>query len=125
MQGPPRPNEGAGAERAACRYAAAIGSSARAPPAVPSTWRLVPPAPPLPRASSELCHGPALRIEADAETPRPSQGPSSADPRAPPLPPGECWVRYTDKGVLWWYYEGPLGKWWMSVGDTSPIPWHD
>merc|ERR1711920_1182870 len=32
--------------------------------------------------------------------------------RSPGPPPGLHWTRYHDDGEVWWYYEGPLGKWW-------------
>ena len=36
------------------------------------------------------------------------------------------WVQYEDlhnMGNFWWYYEGPLGKWFMQDGDTKPEQW--
>jgi len=41
----------------------------------------------------------------------------------PEKPPGEHWTKYTDDGALWWYYEGPKGKWWMQNTDERPQPW--
>lgn len=41
----------------------------------------------------------------------------------PPLPcvsgkkPGDHWTKYEDDGTIWFYYEGPLGKWW-STGES-------
>jgi hypothetical protein len=52
-------------------------------------------------------------------------GPQGA-PRAPPRPPGEYWTQYTDEGQdkVWWYYEGPLGKWWCDDdAETVPRVW--
>lgn len=43
----------------------------------------------------------------------------------PPHPPGDNWVKYTDDGVLWWFYDGPLGKWWMTATDEEPQLWKD
>lgn len=34
----------------------------------------------------------------------------------PPPPPGKHWEQFDDEGVLWWYYEGPLGKWFTYDG---------
>jgi len=33
----------------------------------------------------------------------------------PERPPGPYWTLYTDEGERWWYYEGPLGRWWMTL----------
>ena len=38
------------------------------------------------------------------------------------------WVEYEDSrnpGTMWWYYEGPKGKWFWKDGDTKPQPWRD
>mmetsp|Transcript_78239 Transcript_78239/g.162449 ORF Transcript_78239/g.162449 Transcript_78239/m.162449 type:complete len:475 (-) Transcript_78239:70-1494(-) len=43
---------------------------------------------------------------------------SYAEDGAPQPPPGEHWTQYEDKGVFWWYYDGPLGQWWLS-SDTD------
>ena len=50
--------------------------------------------------------------------------PRSAPPaKAPSRPPGDGWTQYEDHGVLWWYYEGPLGKWWWFCKDgQEPAP---
>lgn len=44
-----------------------------------------------------------------------------------PKKPGEdpIWVRYIDEGVIWHFYDGPLGKWWMQDNDDEPQPWED
>lgn len=34
----------------------------------------------------------------------------------PPPPPGEFWTRYFDEGNAWFFYDGPLGKWWCVSG---------
>ena len=43
---------------------------------------------------------------------------ASATPPLPPLapdkPPGEDWKAFIDDDLKWWYYDGPLGKWWYS-----------
>mmetsp|Transcript_34341 Transcript_34341/g.80370 ORF Transcript_34341/g.80370 Transcript_34341/m.80370 type:complete len:309 (+) Transcript_34341:135-1061(+) len=31
-------------------------------------------------------------------------------------PPGPHWTQYCDQGCLWWYYEGPMGRWWCCKG---------
>eukprot|EP00928_Gymnodinium_smaydae_P036696 TRINITY_DN25611_c0_g1_i1.p1 TRINITY_DN25611_c0_g1~~TRINITY_DN25611_c0_g1_i1.p1 ORF type:complete len:237 (+),score=38.53 TRINITY_DN25611_c0_g1_i1:73-783(+) len=44
----------------------------------------------------------------------------------PARPPGEYWTRYNDCGELWWYYEGPLGKWWCSSEtEDTPLRYED
>ena len=50
--------------------------------------------------------------------------PRSAQPaKAPSRPPGDGWIQYEDHGVPWWYYEGPLGKWWWFCKDgQEPAP---
>ena len=38
------------------------------------------------------------------------------------------WVQYEDlnnMGTFWWYYEGPLGKFFMPDGDTKPQKWFE
>ena len=48
-----------------------------------------------------------------------------------PMYPDEkdpLWVQYEDlhnKGKTWWYYQGPLGKWFMRDDDMKPEPWWD
>lgn len=39
--------------------------------------------------------------------------------RKPPPPPGEHWTKYEDDGTFWFYYEGPLGKWWSTNGSVE------
>jgi len=53
-----------------------------------------------------------------------SQG--TAPPAGPPKPPGDNWTQYTDEGQdkTWWYYEGPLGKWWCDDDDSVPRVWN-
>lgn len=41
----------------------------------------------------------------------------------PPSPPGQHWIKYIDDEVLWWFYDGPKGKWWQQQHDTEPQPW--
>jgi len=45
--------------------------------------------------------------------------------QAPPEPPGEYWTKYTDEGHLWWYYEGPLGRWWCIDAHKQVMPFRD
>lgn len=54
-----------------------------------------------------------------------AQAPSEDAPERPPPPPGKPWVKYVDDGILWWFYDGPLGKWWMQEVDEEPQPWED
>lgn len=54
-----------------------------------------------------------------ASAPRAPQG--AGNRPTPSIPPGEHWTKYQDDGVMWWYYEGPLGKWWAS-SDTHMLP---
>lgn len=55
----------------------------------------------------------------------PGRAPSS-DVSRPPGPPGEFWTQYTDEGQgkTWWFYEGPLGKWWCDDDDAVPRVWN-
>ena len=32
----------------------------------------------------------------------------------PPPPPGDHWTKFDDEGNIWWYYHGPLGKYWAE-----------
>lgn len=42
--------------------------------------------------------------------------------KAPAKPPSEGWTKYVDNMVIWWFYEGPWGKWWtQSYGDNDKI----
>jgi len=50
---------------------------------------------------------------------------AASNGQIPPNPPGEFWTEYVDDDVYWWYYEGPLGKWWMQETDTRPSPWSE
>jgi hypothetical protein len=47
----------------------------------------------------------------------------------PSPPPGEHWSKFHDNGIMWWYYEGPLGKWWCQderdIGPSQPMPYPD
>ena len=43
----------------------------------------------------------------------------------PSKPPGKNWTMYADGEVNWWYYEGPLGKWYMGVDDKKPQLYYD
>lgn len=56
----------------------------------------------------------------------PRQGGGGNNRRKPPMPPpggtGKGWQKYQDDGVVWYYYEGPLGKWWCQEGDRGPDP---
>jgi len=46
---------------------------------------------------------------------------TSYDKTKPAPPPGLHWKRYVDSGTLWWYYEGPLGKWWAVPEHADQI----
>merc|ERR1712190_153320 len=45
---------------------------------------------------------------------------------AGPAPPGDrpskFWQQFKDGDALWYYYEGPLGKWWCQDKDETPEP---
>lgn len=44
--------------------------------------------------------------------------------KKPTPPPGVHWTKYEDEGNLWWYYDGPLGKFWCpdsKKGDIQPF----
>ena len=34
-------------------------------------------------------------------------------------------TRFVDGDIRWWYYEGPLGKWFCLVGDQEASEWID
>ena len=44
-------------------------------------------------------------------------------PAPPEKPPGPNWVEYGDAGVLWWYYDGPMGTWWTTSISEDPQPY--
>ena len=45
-----------------------------------------------------------------------------AEPELPPeSPPGEHWKKFDDEGHIWWYYEGPRGKWWSPRVGHGPL----
>jgi len=55
---------------------------------------------------------------ADADAVRTKLERSDSPPRPePPVPGGENlhWKQFQDEGFMWWFYDGPCGKWW--VGD--------
>jgi len=57
----------------------------------------------------------APRASSVPAPPAPPAAPAApAAARAPSPPPGDHWKKFTDGGTLWWYYEGPLGKWWCT-----------
>ena len=39
----------------------------------------------------------------------------------PEGPPGQHWKKYSDDDFLWWYYEGPAGKWWCNDGEGQKV----
>ena len=41
---------------------------------------------------------------------------------APPGPPGPYWIEYQHEGIPWFFYEGPLGQWWVDSLGEPPIP---
>jgi len=41
----------------------------------------------------------------------------------PPMPPGDYWTQFRDMENMWWYYEGPLGKWWARNEQEAPQPY--
>jgi hypothetical protein len=44
--------------------------------------------------------------------------------RIPPAPPGQHWQKFEEEDAgVWWYYEGPLGKWWIPVGEAEIEPY--
>lgn len=46
-------------------------------------------------------------------------------PQDPPeKPPGQHWTEYQDEGASWWYYDGPLGKWWSPSASEDPRPYN-
>jgi hypothetical protein len=47
------------------------------------------------------------------------------DQRKPPPPPGDHWTKYEDEGNIWFYYEGPLGKFWCPADNKDPQPYDD
>lgn len=55
----------------------------------------------------------------------PGRAPSFNASRPLP-PPGVNWTQYTDEGQgkTWWFYDGPLGKWWCDDDDAEPKVWN-
>jgi len=47
----------------------------------------------------------------------------TANPDMPEKPPGDHWTKYIDDDTIWWYYEGPKGKWWTQNTDEPPQLW--
>uniref|UniRef100_A0A7S4W4Y7 2'-phosphotransferase n=1 Tax=Alexandrium monilatum TaxID=311494 RepID=A0A7S4W4Y7_9DINO len=43
----------------------------------------------------------------------------------PPPPPGDEWTKYQDNGKDWYYYEGPLGRWWCESGSDEVQPYDE
>lgn len=62
---------------------------------------------------------------ADYTVADPLAEPEMNDDPAPARPPGQFWVKFNDEGSVWWYYEGPKGKWWCTVADMQPKPYED
>uniref|UniRef100_A0A7S4V3K5 Uncharacterized protein n=1 Tax=Alexandrium monilatum TaxID=311494 RepID=A0A7S4V3K5_9DINO len=60
------------------------------------------------------------RVEGDSEEDTQCGKPHG---RAPPRPPGLYWTQYRDDGLLWWYYEGPLGRWFCANAKEDPTPY--
>lgn len=51
--------------------------------------------------------------------------PALPERRKPAMPPGEGWMKFQDNGTDWYYYEGPLGKWWVLEGSDEIMPFTD
>lgn len=47
------------------------------------------------------------------------------DQKKPAPPPGDHWTKYEDDGNIWFYYEGPLGKFWCPGDNRDPQPYDD
>jgi len=47
------------------------------------------------------------------------------DQKKPAPPPGEHWTKYEDEGTVWFYYEGPFGKFWCPNDARDPQPYDD
>ena len=43
----------------------------------------------------------------------------------PPGPPGDHWDIYRDHCDDWYFYDGPLGKWWADGSDCIPLPYDE
>jgi len=50
-------------------------------------------------------------------SPAPPVGPPPRIAGIPDPPPGDGWSEFDDQGTTWWYYEGPLGKFWIQPGE--------
>lgn len=48
---------------------------------------------------------------------------ADANPDKPLPPPGAGWSKFVDDGHFWWFYEGPLGKWWCQDLDMEVEPY--
>lgn len=54
---------------------------------------------------------------ADADAVRTKLERADSPPRPePPVPGGEnlYWKQFQDDGFMWWFYDGPCGKWWVN-----------
>mmetsp|Transcript_126608 Transcript_126608/g.369961 ORF Transcript_126608/g.369961 Transcript_126608/m.369961 type:complete len:451 (+) Transcript_126608:98-1450(+) len=43
----------------------------------------------------------------------------------PPPPPGDHWTKYQDHGRDWFFYEGPLGRWWCESAADEIQPFDE
>mmetsp|Transcript_2636 Transcript_2636/g.8847 ORF Transcript_2636/g.8847 Transcript_2636/m.8847 type:complete len:184 (+) Transcript_2636:3-554(+) len=53
------------------------------------------------------------------------QQPLGSTAKTPLPPPGEHWTKYQDRGKDWFYYEGPLGRWWCEAESNEVQPYEE
>lgn len=84
-----------------------------------------------PRGGQEACgHVDTMDVEEAADTDLRTGLLDVQSRRAPSPPPWggdstDVWTHFADEeaGKVWWYYEGPLGKWWCKQQGEAPVPY--
>jgi len=65
------------------------------------------------RRQQDKSRSPSPKASSRNETADASDGPAP--------PPGEYWTNYKDDDKIWWYYDGPKGKWWCIDSNRTHI----
>lgn len=70
-------------------------------------------------------HADSIRVKLEQHS-APSPEHDGRCPKPPGLNGGPHWTKFKDDDTCWWYYEGPLGKWWCGEEPGSqPEPYAD
>eukprot|EP00928_Gymnodinium_smaydae_P052837 TRINITY_DN36988_c0_g1_i1.p1 TRINITY_DN36988_c0_g1~~TRINITY_DN36988_c0_g1_i1.p1 ORF type:complete len:400 (-),score=64.58 TRINITY_DN36988_c0_g1_i1:88-1287(-) len=56
---------------------------------------------------------------------RPGHSAALQAPDPPGVKPAPPWQVFQDSGVIWYYYDGPLGRWWCQNAHEKPEPFVD